>query len=81
MNVFDGHDPDVAEYSTYLKSFAHSDDAQIATFVHADLARDRLWPTPSFGPVPPSVRTAPSRTSRNVHALTRSGEAGPLRAG
>src|SRR2546421_9981630 len=46
MDVFELRETVVAEYSAYTKSFLRIDDAQINDFVHAELARRRLWPDP-----------------------------------
>ncbi len=46
MDVFQLRGAVVDEYSAYIKSFLRIDDAQIATFVHAELATGRLWPDP-----------------------------------
>ena len=46
MNVFDTHRQVLDDYATYIRSFIHIADPQIAATVESSLAAGRLWPQP-----------------------------------
>ena len=46
MNVFDTHRQVLDDYATYIRSFIHISDPQIAATVESSLAAGRLWPQP-----------------------------------
>ena len=46
MNVFDTHRQVLKDYASYIRSFIHISDSEIAREVEASLAEGRLWPQP-----------------------------------